>query len=394
MKYQQKLEEYQTILQKNEPTAVFNWGAFIFNSFYYLWKDISIGKFFIYFLATPLLILSFGQAQINPEAALLIPILIVRIIAGFRANIDIKIRMQKFVDFYKKNGTEPEPVVYFSVSPIRLFFLSIITLGIYDIYWIYKNWQAVRKYEKDYEITPFFRSWLFGVFFIYPLFSRMKKSFQKTISVNKTFSVCALLYTLFYFISLFPSKEIDEISWLDYLRYILLPLSALLLLPIQGAINRHNQKLNPNNKPSSKLSLGEILVIVFSLALSSLSFYAGYTESDNDLKQKEFITYVYINENIYPQICKKHGYELKRYQNIFRKAAAERIKKIKNIEKELQQIDQLYGEETFRRFEKNMSEANKNGVSQNQSENIILTCQEMDKFAEEIITYQLNNTKF
>lgn len=35
MKYQQKLEEYQTILQKKEPTAVFNWGAFIFNSFYY-----------------------------------------------------------------------------------------------------------------------------------------------------------------------------------------------------------------------------------------------------------------------------------------------------------------------------------------------------------------------
>ena len=27
MKYLQKLEEYQTILQKNEPTAVFNRGA-------------------------------------------------------------------------------------------------------------------------------------------------------------------------------------------------------------------------------------------------------------------------------------------------------------------------------------------------------------------------------
>ena len=55
MKLQEKLKLYQETLKKDEPTNAFNPRAFIFNSFYYFYHDVSFGKFLAYFLATPLL---------------------------------------------------------------------------------------------------------------------------------------------------------------------------------------------------------------------------------------------------------------------------------------------------------------------------------------------------
>lgn len=140
MKLQEKLKLYQETLKKDEPANVFNPRAFIFNSFYYFYHDVSFGKFLAYFLATPLLFALFVLLKATPVAAFFTAVLAVRTVAGFRANIDLKKHMKEFVDEYKDVDFNPQPVVYFSVPLTRLFFASLISFGLYDVYWAYKNW--------------------------------------------------------------------------------------------------------------------------------------------------------------------------------------------------------------------------------------------------------------
>ena len=73
MKLQEKLKLYQETLKKDEPANVFNPRAFVFNSFYYFYHDVSFGKFLAYFLATPLLFALFVLLKATPVAPFLRP---------------------------------------------------------------------------------------------------------------------------------------------------------------------------------------------------------------------------------------------------------------------------------------------------------------------------------
>lgn len=47
--------------------------------------------------------------------------------------------------------------VLFPVSPLKLVVMSTVTLGIYEIYWFYKNWKLVKQ-QTDRDIMPFWRA--------------------------------------------------------------------------------------------------------------------------------------------------------------------------------------------------------------------------------------------
>jgi len=51
--------------------------------------------------------------------------------------------------------------------------LSLITVGLYNFWWIYKSWRFIRDQEKS-EILPAFRT-IFSLFFLIPLFNRILK---------------------------------------------------------------------------------------------------------------------------------------------------------------------------------------------------------------------------
>ena len=70
-----------------------------------------------------------------------------------------------------KGGSSIE---YFSISPKRLALFSILTLGIYEIYWFYKNWEAVKKAE-NLKISPLGRA-IFAVFYCNSLFKKVLES--------------------------------------------------------------------------------------------------------------------------------------------------------------------------------------------------------------------------
>jgi hypothetical protein len=60
----------------------------------------------------------------------------------------------------------------FPVSLMKLTVMSIVTLGLYELYWFYKNWTLIKERGK-LEIAPFWRAF-FAYFFCYQCFSPLQ----------------------------------------------------------------------------------------------------------------------------------------------------------------------------------------------------------------------------
>lgn len=63
------------------------------------------------------------------------------------------------------------PPLFFPVSVTKLVVMSTVTLGLYQLYWFWRNWILVKNRERT-RILPFMRA-LFPVFFVYALFDRI-----------------------------------------------------------------------------------------------------------------------------------------------------------------------------------------------------------------------------
>ena len=54
--------------------------------------------------------------------------------------------------------------IFYSVSIIKFIVLSFFSFGIYNIFWLYKNWKIIKQRELN-DIHPIPRA-IFGYFFI------------------------------------------------------------------------------------------------------------------------------------------------------------------------------------------------------------------------------------
>ncbi len=70
-----------------------------------------------------------------------------------------------------ENNTEIEPL--FSISVFKLAVMSFFTFGLYQLYWFFKHWQALR-WRENLDINPTART-IFVFIFCYSLFSRIQK---------------------------------------------------------------------------------------------------------------------------------------------------------------------------------------------------------------------------
>ncbi len=73
---------------------------------------------------------------------------------------------------HSASTTKPEPA-YFYISTARLIFMTIISLGVFSSYWVYKNWRYIK--ERDgLDISPFWRGW-FALFNFHSLLKYIKE---------------------------------------------------------------------------------------------------------------------------------------------------------------------------------------------------------------------------
>ena len=66
-------------------------------------------------------------------------------------------------------SSEPQ---FFYVSETRFMAMSILSFGIFNSYWMYKNWQFLKNRD-NLDIMPFWRG-IFGIFFIHSLLNKIE----------------------------------------------------------------------------------------------------------------------------------------------------------------------------------------------------------------------------
>lgn len=127
-----------------------------------------------------------------------------------------------------KNGLKVVSKYSRRISDGKFVFLSLITFGIYELYWCYNVWVLIKEKERI-EISPFWRA-IFSIFFIYSMFKHIERLARKE-GYNSRFypgwltaawilvgrlSVIPAPYSLFSFFSFLPL-----FPYLDALDYYL-----------------------------------------------------------------------------------------------------------------------------------------------------------------------------
>ena len=80
------------------------------------------------------------------------------------------------------------------ISLNKFIILSIISFGLYELWWIYKSWRFFQQKEKS-DIMPALRT-IFSIFFLIPLFNRIY-DFAKEKGYNVNYS-SVLLFICFF----------------------------------------------------------------------------------------------------------------------------------------------------------------------------------------------------
>jgi hypothetical protein len=117
--------------------------------------------------------------------------------------------------------TEITEYYYVSVAKFTLF--SILSMGLWEIYWFFKNWEYVRDKEKIH-ISPLLRAG-FSPIYAYPLFKRIDFSLkEKGIYIPLSPLFLFLIYVLgflFSFLTVGLSTLIPSLTFLPliYLQY-------------------------------------------------------------------------------------------------------------------------------------------------------------------------------
>lgn len=188
--------------------------------------------------------------------------------------------------------TNPTPVAYFYTPPGRFIFFSIITLGLYWVYWFYKNWAAVKKAE-GLPISTFWRAFwyvFFGRSLLEKIYSDAQKYGYKSRLSGSTLSKMFFWGTFGYLILglcsvpflalLFSYKFLIVIAigiWYLFTCLIGPILVWSAMLSIQSAIKFHNTHAIADYQSNRSLSRGEKILLVLFLAWISWGIIQSIT---------------------------------------------------------------------------------------------------------------------
>jgi hypothetical protein len=146
--------------------------------------------------------------------------------------------------------------VFFSVSTRKLVIMSIVTLGFYQVYWAYKNWQLIKSRDKS-AIQPIWRA-IFLLFFFYPLVDKIK-TVANSNGVSTNYS--PLLVTIVWVIIRISARVSLEFSPL-VVDIAICCIYALVLIPVQKTANQLNTTLAPDHLPNERFSVWNIIAIL------------------------------------------------------------------------------------------------------------------------------------
>jgi hypothetical protein len=140
---------------------------------------------------------------------------------------------------------------YYYVSTARFVVFQVLSFGMYERFWMYKNWKQISLNKKE-DISPFWRS-LWSIFFVYSLFKETRENIEAKHLKNSLSS--GILSTLYIIITLIiilisraPAIQFDTMS--IYALFLILNLvPGFILLKLNSELNeqfgsKNSVKLN------------------------------------------------------------------------------------------------------------------------------------------------------
>lgn len=170
------------------------------------------------------------------------------------------------------------------ISVPKFLFLSLLTFGMYQFYWGWKNWEIVKR-AKDMQVSPTAR----GIFIVFTSFGLFKNILSlSTKHGYKGGYIPWLVGAGFLALNLIANGlgNSEEIGFTHFLvaYAIIIGLISLLVSPV---INAMNYFLTHNNEDTSKFDIGRnylliVFLIIITLAVVSFGFFEGLMTAEYD----------------------------------------------------------------------------------------------------------------
>jgi hypothetical protein len=156
-------------------------------------------------------------------------------------------------------GTGP---LFLHIPVSRLILLSIVSFGLYEAYWIYRNWRYVK--EKDgLKIRPFWRGVL-GVFFCHSLLRRMHADVEARVVQEPSFNAGALATG--WVVLAIVAGLMNRIPGVGSSMIAAFVPSYLCLVPVQRYVNSVSDKLAPGSS-YYRWSAGHVVCLVLGILI-------------------------------------------------------------------------------------------------------------------------------
>jgi hypothetical protein len=179
-----------------------------------------------------------------------------------------------------------EPILFY-IPVARLVVMSILTMSIYDAYWMYRNWLFLKQRDK-LTIKPFWRAF-FPVFFIHSLLRRIKEQ-SGSILIPARFSPNGLAGGWIIVAILVNVMARSSDFNVNLAGQIITGCSFLFLLPVQNYINRINET-RPTRIAYCRWSGGQIALIVIGIVAWTGTLIVIYLpEEDIDVRSKTHLS--------------------------------------------------------------------------------------------------------
>jgi hypothetical protein len=149
---------------------------------------------------------------------------------------------------------------FFAVSVFKYVVMTISTLGFYQMYWFYKNWQLIKEREGMHgiRITPIVRA-IFPVFFCYQCFARVR---DYEYAAPEFRQLPAGVLATGWIITTVLWRLPDPYWWISTLAF-------LFVIPVQLRVNRVNGIVAPAHDPNGRFSgLNWLAIVIASVILS------------------------------------------------------------------------------------------------------------------------------
>jgi Domain of unknown function (DUF4234) len=161
---------------------------------------------------------------------------------------------------------------YYAVPPLKMVLLSFATFGLYEIYWFFKQWKAVREQTHE-RLSPVARS-LFAIFFCNRLFGHIRGA-----AINaevRTGMATGALSAIFILGSIFESVA-SRAEWGP--AWMLGFVTIVPLAIMQKEVNQLVARQTPDADRNTRYGAGVIVLLVIGALLWGLVILGTLVET-------------------------------------------------------------------------------------------------------------------